>query len=79
MDFNRERPFMSRTHNLTATLLNLFHINYLEKNCIFLFYVYGCFACMLYMYAWCSGQKRVLDSLELELKTAVSCHVGAGN
>jgi hypothetical protein len=25
------------------------------------------------------SQKRALDQLELELKTVVSCHVGAGN
>ena len=27
----------------------------------------------------CGGQKKVLGFLELELKMAVNCHVGAGN
>jgi hypothetical protein len=34
--------------------------------------VHWCFACM-YVFG------RVSDPLELELQTAVSCHVGAGN
>jgi hypothetical protein len=37
-----------------------------------LFYVYWCFACM---YVWVS----VLNPLELELYTVVSCYVGARN
>lgn len=45
---------------------------------LFLFYLCGCFAC--YAPSVCSaqgGQRRALDSLELELWT-VSLHVGAG-
>ena len=43
------------------------------------FYVYGCFACM-YVSALCmQGQKRVLDSLGLELQMAVSHDVGDAN
>ena len=39
---------------------------------LFLFYVHWHFVCMYVCV-------RVLDPLELELKTVVSCHVGAGN
>ena len=39
---------------------------------LFLFYVHWCFACMCV-------SVRVSDPLELELKTVLSCHVGAEN
>jgi hypothetical protein len=38
----------------------------------FYFYMHWCFSCM---YACV----RVLDLLEMELKTVVSCHVSIGN
>ena len=45
--------------------------------------MYGYFACMhvcgLYVYSALGGQKRTLDPLELELRTVVNDHVGAGN
>lgn len=47
------------------------------------FYLYMCFAfmyiCVQCVYRTCGGQKKALNSLELELLTAVSCHVGIGN
>ena len=39
-------------------------------------------ACMSVLYrvlGACRGQKQASDSLELDLQTAVNCHVGAGN
>jgi hypothetical protein len=39
---------------------------------VFIYYVHWCFACMYVCV-------RVLDTLELDLQTVVSCHVGAGN
>jgi hypothetical protein len=35
--------------------------------------------CGLYVYSALGGQKRTLDPLELELRTVVNDHVGAGN
>ena len=50
---------------------------------IILFCVHGCFPCLyvfaLYMGSIHKGQKKMSDSLELELRMAVSCHMGAGN
>lgn len=52
---------------------------------MFYFYVYMCFA---YMYVYmcitcvpdaCGNQKKITDSLELELQVVMSCHVDAGN
>lgn len=54
------------------------------KICLFVFYVYECFACIYYMSTThmcsaCRGQKRVLDPLELQLQIFVDHHMGAGN
>ena len=53
--------------------------------CIYLFYAYGCFAC-IYVYMCnmcvpgvCGSQKRVSDPLGLEFQTAVNLHVGTEN
>lgn len=50
----------------------------------FLFYVHGCFACMLVkntmnMLSACRGQKRASNSLEMKLQMVVSHRVGPGN
>jgi hypothetical protein len=37
------------------------------------------YMCTVYMSGVHGGLKKVLDPLELELSTVVSCHVGAGN
>lgn len=46
-------------------------------------YMYGCFAwayvCTPHVLRASGGLKRVLDALERELRTVVSCHAGAGN
>lgn len=46
--------------------------------CVWVFYLHGCVCTTCFPSAH-SGQKRVLDPLELELRMAVSHHVGSGN
>jgi hypothetical protein len=41
-------------------------------------YIYVCILFLSYVH-WCFAYVRVLETLELELKTVVSCHMGAGN
>ena len=43
-----------------------------------LFYVYECFACM-YICTVRLSEKRVLDSLKLELQMVVGCYIGDRN
>lgn len=49
---------------------------------LFLFYVYKCFVCFMYVCMCVPGtqgdRKRALDPLELESQTVVSCPVGTG-
>ena len=45
---------------------------------IFLFYYMNVLPVCMSVYHMCGGQKRASDSLELELHTVVSCHMGAG-
>jgi hypothetical protein len=58
---------------------------YLDLDTLYgLFYVYEYLTATMYvchMCTWCQQQRseKVLDSLELGLQMAVSCHVGAGN
>lgn len=69
----------SRVLGLKActTVLNL---RFLLKS--ILFFVYGSFVCIYVCvtHVWCPGRpEEVLDPLDLELETVVSCHVGAGS
>lgn len=43
---------------------------------MFCFFVYMCTTCIPCAYR---GQKRALESLNLELQTAMSCHAGTRN
>lgn len=42
-------------------------------------YILPAYVCVYYMHGISRGQKRVLDSLGLELEAVVSHHMGAGN
>lgn len=47
-----------------------------------IFYMYGCLACThvtTCVPSALSSQKRASDPQELQLQTAVTCHMGAGN
>lgn len=55
----------------------------INRHLLFLVYVYGCFACMN-VCATCAstaraGWKTASDTLELELRKIISCHVGVRN
>lgn len=72
---------------MLARKFGFFSLQAIENTWIFIFFFlrdsYWCFAC-LYICVLCTcriyrGQKRILNSLELEFQEVVNCHVDAGD
>jgi hypothetical protein len=83
MYFERARVLINTLSTPIFSSLPLIYLLIFFCLFCFLFYAYGCFACMDACAAdACSahiGQKRALDPLGPELQTVVSLEVDAGN